>query len=275
LELEPAQKADPKLPTGLPCKSKLSLRSRRGFSTTERHRKIGPNRISFSERNRVENKFRNLCDNIGASTNEADGLVNRLIIVSLPEEQILEHLKPTVANTFELASEAVDTYISVLVARFLEWAKDRKTVTRTDLDRVRAAVGEALARETEFQAYGRGLIDRISWESDENLIDFFEGKGTRPGHIAADVDVRRAVWLERIGRAINSTKICIIRSPSGQGKSTLLYRYAYEQWPAENTFILRVSESQEHVELVRNYLRFRADLGLPVLLLIDNAGWRT
>lgn len=231
--------------------------------------------LSSEERNRVENKFRNLCDNIGASTDEADGLVNRLIIVSLPEENIRKQIRQTVADTFGIASEAVDTYISVFVAKFLDWGKDRRTITRTDIDSVRAAVGEALAREAEFQAYGRGLIDKISWESDENLLDFFEGKGTRPGHIAADVDVRRAVWLERIDRAINSSKICIIRSPSGQGKSTLLYRYAYEQWPAENTFILRVSESQEHVELVRNYLRFRADLGLPVLLLIDNAGWRT
>ncbi|RCV65353.1 hypothetical protein C5S53_04195 [Methanophagales archaeon] len=231
--------------------------------------------LSPEERNSVENKFRNLCDNIGASTDEADGLVNRLIIVSLPEENIRRQLRQTVADTFGIASEAIDTYISVFVAKFLDWGKDRRTITRTDIDSVRAAVGEALARETEFQAYGRGLIDKISWESDENLLDFFEGKGTRPGHIAADVDVRRVVWLERIDRAINSSKICIIRSPSGQGKSTLLYRYAYEQWPAENTFILRVSESPEHVELVRNYLRFRADLGLPVLLLIDNAGWRT
>ena len=102
--------------------------------------------LSPKERNRVENKFRNLCDDIGASTDEADGLVSRLTIVSLPEEQILVHLKPTVADTFGLASEAVDTYISALVARFLEWAKNRKTVTRTDLDSVRAAVGEALAR---------------------------------------------------------------------------------------------------------------------------------
>lgn len=231
--------------------------------------------LSVIERRRVKNKFHNLCHQVGASTDEADGIASRLAIISLPEERISEQLRSTVADTFGIASGAVDTYISALVAKFLDWAKDRKPVTSTDLDSVRAAVGEALARETEFQAYGRSLIDRISWEPDGNIIDFFEGKGTRPGHIGANIDVRRVTWLERIDRAINSSKICIIRSSSGQGKSALLYRYAYEQWPAEDTFILRVAESPEHVELVRNYLRFRADLGLPVLLLIDDAGWRT
>ena len=227
------------------------------------------------DRKIIEEKFRKLCHQIRASTSEADALASRLSIVSIPEDQIWRKLRPAVAESFNIGSGAVDIYISALVAKFLDWAKDRRTVNRTDLDSVRANVGEALSRESGWQGYGRGLIDRISWDPDANIEDFFEGKWTRPGHIASDVDVRRPIWLERIDTAINSSKICILRSSSGQGKSSLLYRYAYEKWPAKNTFILRVAESQEHVEHVRNYLRFRADLGLPVFLLIDNAGWRT
>jgi hypothetical protein len=231
--------------------------------------------LSPKEKKRIEDKFRNLCYQIEATTSEADGIASRLTITSQPEKKIEEQLKQTVTETFELGSGAVDIYILVLVSKFLGWAKDRKTVYQTDLESVRAEIGENLAREREFQAYGRGLIDRISWEFDANITDFFEGKGTRPGHIAANIDVKRPKWLEKINKAIDSSKICILRSSSGQGKSALLYRYAYEQWPAENTFILQVVETQEHVEGVRNYLQFRAKLGLPILLLIDNAGWHT
>ncbi|AEB69355.1 dsDNA nuclease domain-containing protein [Methanothrix soehngenii] len=223
----------------------------------------------------IEEMFRKLCHQIGASTTEADALASRLCIVSMSEDQIWRKLRPAVADSFNIGSEAVETYISALVAKFLDWAKDRKTINRTDLEGVRANVGEPLSREVEWQGYGRGLIDRISWDSDANIEDFFEGKRTRQGHIASNVDVRRPIWLERIDKAINSSKICILRSSSGQGKSSLLYRYAYEKWPAENTFILRVAESQEHVELIRDHLRFRANLGVPIFLLIDNAGWST
>jgi len=227
------------------------------------------------DKNHIEKKFRNLCSQVGASPPEADALASRLCIVSMSDDQIWGELRSAVTSSFNIGSEAVETYILALVAKFLDWAKDRKTVTRSDLEDIRATVGEALSRESEWQGYGRGLIDRISWDPDANNEDFFEGKGTRPGHIATDIDVRRPIWLERIDKAINSSKICILRSSSGQGKSSLLYRYAYEELPAKNTFILRVAESQEHVELVRNYLRFRVNLGVPVFLLIDNAGWST
>lgn len=231
--------------------------------------------LSRKDKRRIEEMFRKLCGEVGASPSKANDLLRRLSIVSVPEEQIWNQLRPAVTETFELGSEAVDTYISALIAKFLDWAKERKTVTLSELESVRAAVGEALARETEFQAYGRGFIGRISWESDANSTDFFEGKGTRPGHIVAGVDIKQPTWLEKIDIALNTSKVCVLRASSGQGKSTLLYQYAYEKCSPENMFILRVAQLPEHVELVRNYLQFRARLGLPVLLLIDNAGWQT
>jgi len=231
--------------------------------------------LPLNDKKRVKKKTLNLIQQIGATHNEAKELFTKLHIVSLPEEQILYQLRLNVTNVYELRSDIVNFYILVLVAKFLEWAEERKTINWVDLDNIRIDIGENLARETKFQAYGDGLINRISWEADKNINDFFDGKGTRPGHIVADVDVKRLKWLEKIDSTINSAIVCILRSSSGQGKSTLLYRYAYEYWPWENTYILRLTETNEQVELVRNYLQFRVSLGLPLLLLIDGADWRT
>ncbi|MDR7666082.1 hypothetical protein RG963_09905, partial [Methanosarcina sp. Z-7115] len=107
------------------------------------------------------------------------------------------------------------------------------------------------------------------------MDDFFEGKNSRPGHIVCGADVRRDKWIERIGNAFSSSSVCVLRSSSGQGKSALLYRYAYENWPPESTYILQVLETNEQVEKVKNYLKFRRKIKLPILLLIDNAGFRT
>ena len=224
-----------------------------------------------AEQKRIGGAFKRLCRSVGGTVTEADALLSRLQINSQTEDEIWQTLRREIADHFELGSAAADTYLLVLVARFLECAENRKTVTRLDLEEVRTKTGEALSRETEFQAYGRGLVTRVSWSPDAHGEDFYDGKATRPGHVGAEIDVRRATWLERISKALVKNRVCVLRSSSGQGKTALALRYAYESWRAEQTVILRVAETAEQVELIRSYLTFRASLGVPLLLLVDNA----
>jgi len=231
-----------------------------------------------SEQKRIREKFRRLCkerrelDLTGA---EADQLLDRLVIESLSEDLIVTRLHARVTEAFDLGSGVVDIYVHVLLSHFFEWAKDRHTVTRVDVDAVRLKVGEGFARQEAFEAYGRGLIERVAWGIDASADDFYEGKGTRPGHVASELDVPRPFWQAQIDVALATGAVCVIRSSSGQGKSTLALRYARDRWLPESIFALHVAETEEHVELIHQYLRFRSGLGLPTLLLIDNASWNT
>lgn len=227
------------------------------------------------EQVRIATKFYKLVEKLGVSADEANRLRDHLVILSIPEEILLQKLRLTIAQTFKLGNPAVNTYLLALVAQFLEWAKERKLITRGDLDAVRLTIGEALSRETEFQGYGRGLIDRITWIPDDSPEDFFSGKGTRPGHIEAGLDVQRPRWNQLIDKAVKSAKICVLRTPSGQGKSALLYRYAHDNWAPDNVLTLNAAESLEQVHAIRGYLELLAQLGQPTLVLVDNAGFRT
>lgn len=227
------------------------------------------------DQNRIAQKFRNLMGEIGAFPVEADSLRSRLSIVSVSDEALRNHLRTATANAYDLGTSAVDTYILALTARFLGWASERRHVAKSDLESVRIEIGESLSREAEFQAYGRGLIGRISWAPDQSPDDFFEGKGTRPGHIVDGLDVDRPNWIQLIDKAVKSAKVCVLRTASGQGKSSLLYRYAHDYWPANGVLVLNAAESMEHVQTIRSYLELLAQLGQPNLVLIDNAGIRT
>ncbi|KKG14680.1 hypothetical protein EO98_17410 [Methanosarcina sp. 2.H.T.1A.6] len=227
------------------------------------------------EREELKKKFRELCRGFGGTNSEADAILNKLNIVSLSEEETLKSLRKIIFATYDLGSDIVEYYIKIFISTFLKWAEERKKVLRKDLEEIRVSIQESVKREEDYQAYGRGLIDRISWEPDASIDDFFEGKNSRPGHIVCGADVRRDKWIERIENAFASSNVCVLRSSSGQGKSALLYRYAYENWPSESTYILQVLETNEQVEKVKNYLKFRKRIQLPILLLIDNAGFRT
>ncbi|MEN6520078.1 MAG: hypothetical protein ABFD46_02870 [Armatimonadota bacterium] len=149
------------------------------------------NSLKGKDSDRIRKKFRNLCRDLGAASDEADQLSAGLNIRSRSERDICIASRQHIAEAFNLASEAIDIYLQVLVSRFLDWAQQRRTINRSDLDKVRIEVGEALSRESNFQAYGLGLIDRLHWADDCNTSDYFDGKRTRPGHIRAGLDVPR------------------------------------------------------------------------------------
>ena len=227
------------------------------------------------ELERIKKKFRSLCNGIGATAEEADCLLSKLQISSKCEQEVWHATRQCVTEAFGLGSETVDVYIQVLISHFLDWANQRQTVECADIDQVREEVSEALSRESSYQAFGLGLLDRLHWTDDPVAPDYFAGKRTRPGHIVAGLDVVRPTWLEKLGETLDRFGVCVVRAPSGQGKSTLAYRYAHDRWPSTNTFVLRVARTPEQVQLITDYLRFRASLFPALKLLIDNAGWQT
>lgn len=233
------------------------------------------NSLRANDRSSVDGHFAKLCEKLGATSEETEALLQRLTVTHLPEEELVASLRRGIVSTFGLSSPIVDVYLQSLLGHFLDWARNRRVLRRNDLEDVHSRIQEAQARESEFQAYGKSLIGRISWDADASVEGFFDGKGARSGHIVAGVDMPRPKWLRKISVALTKAGVCVVRSSSGQGKSTLLYRYAHENWQHPATFELRLAETDEHVEMIRDYLRFRADVQLPTLILLDNAGART
>lgn len=231
--------------------------------------------LSPPERKRVAKKFRKLCKAVGGSEAEASTLLERLQVESISDEELERGVREDLTEAFGLGTCAAGTYMYVLVSRFLEWAGDREEISWQRVEELRSSVGEALTREAQFQAFGSTLIDSLSWSVDATESDFFEAKGARPGHVAAGLDVPRPKWLERIGQAIAASKVCVLRASSGQGKSTLLYRFAFENWPRKHTFIVQAAESEEQAGQIVAFVRHRVDVGLPVFILLDNANWST
>lgn len=76
--------------------------------------------------------------------------------------------------------------------------------------------------------------------------------------------------VDRIHEALKSAGACVIRTASGQGKSTLLYRYAFKHYQPETTFIVKHLGDESMVGPIKQAILSRIALGLPILVLIDN-----
>lgn len=231
-------------------------------------------RLSEKERDRITNKFRDMCAKAGATLPEADQLLRQMHIETAEEKRLIELAVTALAESFDIGADAATIYMDALLARLLRWAEERQTVTAEDIRLVHHDFQESQSIEAEFRAYGKGLLERIAWECDPDTASFYDGKGAQPSHVSAGLDVARPRWAELIGAALGRARVCVIKSSSGQGKTTLAYRYVQDNWPRDNTFSLRVAETDEQVALISAYLRSRSKLLPGLHLLIDGADRR-
>lgn len=155
-----------------------------------------------------------------------------------------------------------------LVGLLLEEMETRREFSRADIEALVAAAGaRARALRDAGVPGGRAEVldfDRLGGASAER---FYQGLSASPADIAAGLDALRPRLLAEIRSTLIQHQCCIIRAPSGQGKTTLLYRFAYEV--ADDFLLVRV-HGLDHAAVSEIARVIEPLRGIPVLVLVDD-----
>jgi Cap4 dsDNA endonuclease len=228
---------------------------------------------TFPQGKKAENisrDIKSICKNVGFDENEVSEFVKKVKFLKLSETEILEQIRKSVVKYFDLQTNNTNLYILSLTAKILNWAVERYEIKKLDLEQVKIFIQDEIDKGTTNLAVQNGWIEKLEFQSDKFSNDYYEGANARPEHILAGLDVNRPDWIKKIQDAVEETGTCIIRTASGQGKSTLLYRYAYQNYQPETTFIIKNLSDEKMVYPIKQSILTRKTLGLPILVLIDN-----
>lgn len=209
----------------------------------------------------------------GLSQDEATWLTNSLTFqrVSLPvlEQVIQEQIKayvPTMAAP-NLAQELLVQYISKLSASkgcttLDDWQEQIHGIGIgiSAIDGFYKEYNKSLVRLDEFQLHGD--LDRIEKE-------FLQGASAHPTHIRMGMDLVRQSWLERIRKALNNRGVALVKGVSGQGKSTLCYRYLIDNYPEGCVFCVRTISTKEQAENLVASLNGLGKYNKDLIIYID------
>ena len=103
-----------------------------------------------------------------------------------------------------------------------------------------------------YKEYNKSLIclSELKLDSDYDSLkyDFSQGVSAHPMHIRHELDFKREFWLEEIQKKINETGVALIKGVSGQGKSTLSYRYLIDTYPEGCVFCVRAIATEEQAQ---------------------------
>lgn len=86
---------------------------------------------------------------------------------------------------------------------------------------------------------------------EELLNDYRMGVNASPDHIRSGCDLRRGRWLNEIRDRFLKNNIVLIKGASGQGKTTLAYRYLIDNYPELNIMcIQRVTSENQAIDIL-------------------------
>ncbi|OHD07486.1 MAG: hypothetical protein A2086_06875 [Spirochaetes bacterium GWD1_27_9] len=231
---------------------------------------INKEKLDKKEEIKLNKRFKAICDKIGLRDSEKDDFFTKIKLKSYEESKLIDSIVKNIIDLYSLANDIVYYYLDILFGKFLEKSKNRDFIDKLFLDNLWVEFNQLKVRNEQFDAYKNGLISKLVWNDDNNKDDFYDGKKVRPSQIVSNLDVFRQKWIEQINKAIYENGICVIKSSSGQGKSTLLYRYVYNYWSEKYIYTINSVKTAEEVELINDFLRMLKKLDYPIIVVIDN-----
>lgn len=208
------------------------------------------------------------------STKVAEALLQRTEIESVSDIIITNELREILSDC--LAGVDPDSAFDLLTLWLYRCAEDVVRITRTDLIERINAVGRFFAERVAYHENWFTVIEPLNavepneQERQELADQFFRGIATQYRHVVAGLDVRRDHQLEEIADKLRRHRAIIIHGASGQGKSTLAYRYLHDYCPEQWRFQVKHIEDKPHALNIARALTGHAHaMGVPLVIYYD------
>ncbi|WP_404309845.1 hypothetical protein [Neorhodopirellula lusitana] len=222
--------------------------------------------------------------NISLSSGDVVGMLDDL------QDQVefpsTKQLRANVLTALEgtIAGGHAESSLELLLYWVFDASENQRDLTRSDLLLQLQNIGDYLAalRDTshEWGVTVRPVVEVALSEPEKErwTREYRQGVQARWEHIQAEADFPRADRLNQIHRQLQQSAIVIVRGASGQGKSSLGWRYLYDFCAKGLRFHVRLVEGREHALRVANALRAHVlRLRLQAVVYLDvspsDTGW--
>ncbi|OPB86647.1 hypothetical protein BAS06_15740 [Elizabethkingia miricola] len=161
-------------------------------------------------------------------------------------------------------------FLNALFYNILIWSKDRETVSKAMVRKLFQNIRDSFSKSPINKAIQNNWISAVSYQNNVQLSDdYYDGKSARPIHIAQGLPARRKIWERSVEKALQDSDIVVIKSSSGQGKSTLAWQVGYNLKAHRSIYQLSTCRDKDEANSVVEFLESRVFIGEVPLLIID------
>ena len=198
-----------------------------------------------------------------------DDFIQRLSFENVKKDSIEKSIEDSLIKNFEINTDNISLFANGIKLLCFDKMECGGEISRHDITKRIEEIKFDISKGPQNSAHA--WIQRIQFsKSDEYSSDYYEGKKATPSDIANNLPVIRPAVEKEIIDSIGKNAITIIKTSSGQGKTTLALRVisllTEEYTPYQ---ITRCNNDAELGHIVE-YFRMRTRIGEKPLILLDN-----
>lgn len=205
------------------------------------------NDIKSKEQKAIHEVAEKLMSQHSYAKEDAEWILERLEIHTVDQSQLESQIFNKL-NEFIETMSAPKLAFDVLTSYISRLSLTGGKTSRSEWNMKLHHIATDFAAMSGFQQeYGRSLIPLFEYKSNmtfEQLKEQFRmGVNAHPDHIRNNLDLKRVKRIEYIEKSFDNNQIVIIKSASGQGKTSLAYRYLIDHYPETNVFLIEQIEN--------------------------------
>ncbi len=225
------------------------------------------------EREQVAKKLKDKYKSIH-SYEEAKIILENLNLILLDELELKEKIYSHLRNS--LIGIDPDNAFDLLSFWLYIYSEKKHAIIKSDIIKKIENIGKFLAaRGAHHEEWFRSIkpIDdqHINPEESSKLYEeFYQGISARYDHILSNIDIFRPRKIQEIKEKFKESRVVIIHGASGQGKTTLAYRYLHDYFPNMWRFKVELIENKRHALNIAVAILGHADaIDIPIAIYLD------
>lgn len=210
----------------------------------------------------------------GLSVEEAENVFARVEIEVINEDTLTRYVIQKLKAT--MTSGNPEVAFENLMWWLISSAEQRRRLTRPQTIEKLTQLGKFIAyRNAHAQEWNVSIKPIESALPNAQVRkklsqEFFQGGRVRAEHVAAGLDVRRETAITRIHHEFQGKNVVILRGASGQGKTTLAYRYLLDWAPSDFRYQVEKAAGLEHARSMAAAIAGHAvSCDVPSIVFID------
>lgn len=206
---------------------------------------------------------------LSQSTNFSD-FVDRISFEPQSTNELYTKIQALLYKEWNVNKGTECQFLNALFYNILIWSKNRALVSKTNVICLFQDIRDSFSKAPVNKAIQNNWVLKVSYlDKEKQSDDYYDGKAARPLHIVQGLPVRRKNWERQIEEAIQKSDIVVIRSSSGQGKSTLAWQIGYNLKPNHTIYQLNTCRDTDEANAVVEFLESRVFIGEVPLVVID------